>query len=75
MKKRSPKLIGLPEINPNPSAFSSKCNCTLCQRSERYYKNTENLPEEERDWMRGFYNAILDWECEEEMKAAICSKK
>lgn len=52
------------------SRRSSKCNCDLCKRGRRYYKNTAKLPKSERDWMRGFYDAVLDAECEEEMQKA-----
>lgn len=47
---------------------AGSCECALCQRGRRYYKNTEGLPQEERDWMHGFYDAVLDEECEREMR-------
>lgn len=54
----------------NAKLKRQSCECALCQRGRRYYKNTESLSQEERDWMRGFYDAVLDEECEREMQAA-----
>lgn len=49
---------------------SRVCDCALCQRGRRFYKNTHMLPAEEKLWMRGFYDAVLDAECEESMRVA-----
>lgn len=45
-----------------------KCQCFLCKRSARYYKNISKLPREERDWMRAFYEYVMDFECERSMQ-------
>ena len=58
-----------------PTIESKDCKCALCERGRRYYRNTENLPPEERDWMRGFYDAILDSESEAEMHEANEAKE
>ncbi len=52
------------------SRRTSKCDCNLCKRNRRYYRNTSKLPKAERDWMRGFYDSVLDSECEAEMQKA-----
>lgn len=58
-----------PSRPPGPLAEkSNRCNCNLCERGRRYYRNTAKLPKTERDWMRGFYDAVLDEEYEAEMK-------
>jgi len=50
--------------------MKTKCKCSLCARGRRYYRNTAGLPKAERDWMRGFYDAVIDAECEEDMRKA-----
>lgn len=81
METKTPKTKRAPNNNGGSRCVqrvvnrrSFKCNCDFCQRGRRFYKNTEKLPKTERDWMRGFYDAILNAECEEEMhKAANAS--
>lgn len=53
--------------------LSLTCQCDLCKRGQRYYQNTESLPPEEKEWMRGFYDAVLNAEAEEEMQKAFAA--
>lgn len=45
-----------------------RCKCVLCRRTRKFYRLTANLPPKNRAWMRGFYDSVLDTECELEMR-------
>ncbi len=47
-----------------------RCDCWICKRGRKFYRITAKLPPKERNWMRGFYDAVLDSETELEMKQA-----
>lgn len=47
-----------------------KCDCKLCKRGRRYFKIASALPPRQRKWMEGFYNYVMDVECEYEMLQA-----
>lgn len=44
-----------------------KCNCELCERSQKFFQIIEKLPPDEKDWMETFYNGVMDTEGELEM--------
>lgn len=48
-----------------------KCKCSLCRRSRRFYRNTAKLKKPEMEWMREFYDYVLNVECEDEMRKAV----
>ena len=48
--------IWMPENPVHP------CQCDMCERGRRYYRNTEALPAAEMEWMRSLYDAMLERE-------------
>lgn len=50
--------------------LAGRCECILCKRGREYYRITERLPEDEKKWMRDFYDSVLDTETELSMEKA-----
>lgn len=61
-------------MNPSPVSIkptsSTQCQCRLCLRGRRFWRNTAKLRKTERDWMRGFYDYVFEAEAEVEMQRA-----
>jgi len=63
------------QVTNNTPTRGKGCHCNLCRRSRRYYRNTAKLTRAEREWMRGFYDTVLDMESEQEMASVTNSKR
>jgi hypothetical protein len=70
-EKQAQKTTGHSPLPLESSLKSTThCECDLCKRGRRFHQNTEALPEAEREWMRGFYDSVHEWESEVNMEDA-----
>lgn len=59
--------MNVPKLLPR---HQKRCDCSLCRRSRKFYRITAKLPLKDREWIRGFYDTVLDTECVLEMEMA-----
>lgn len=45
-----------------------RCQCGMCKRGRKYYRLTSKMNLKDREWMRGFYDYVMEMECELDMR-------
>ena len=39
-----------------------RCQCDLCQRTKKFFAIIDQLPDEDKEWMAGFYDYVIEHE-------------
>ena len=69
------------DIKPNPMTATdikpphTPCQCPLCVRAHEFAKRISPLPEEDRKWLNGLYDHLVDTEEELSMRQAEDAEK
>lgn len=74
LKKLVPNKAGLAgllaPLKPLLKPKGPACQCPCCRTSRKFYRITAKLKPTDREWMRGFYDCVLNEAAEHEMQEA-----